>query len=299
VWVPDPSAGRLPPDAHVGPVSWLLAVAGLVFGAGMTLAGGCVSALLYRIGEGYARAPFGLVGVLVGFGLGFLTWRPLYWLAIADAPVVWLPGLFGHAGALAVQLALLAGLGAALLALRPVADARPARTWTLRAVLRAVVVDRWSPAATGAVVGALAVVAYFLVAPLGVTAQLGSLARTAMDGAGWLGGRLPGLDVLAGCATVVATVVLDNGWLVLGLVVGAAAAAFAADRFRPTKLTAANAATAALGGVLMGWASMTALGCTVGVLLSGTMAGSGSGWTFLAACLLGTWAALKLGWGRS
>ena len=298
VWVPDPSAGRLPPDAHVGPVSWLLAVAGLVFGVGMTLAGGCVSALLYRIGEGYARAPFGLLGVLVGFGLGFLTWRPLYWLAIADAPVVWLPARFGHAGALALQLALLAGLGAALLALRPVAEARPATAWTVRQVLRAVLRDRWSPAATGAIVGALAVIAYFLVAPLGVTAQLGSLARTAMDGAGWLGDRLPGLDVLAGCATVVATVVLDNGWLILGLVVGAAAAAFAADRFRPTELSVANATTAAFGGVLMGWASMIALGCTVGVLLSGTMAGSGSGWTFLTTCLLGTWGALKLGWGR-
>lgn len=44
-----------------------------------------------------------------------------------------------------------------------------------------------------------------------------------------------------------------------------------------------------LGGMLMGWASMIALGCTVGVLLSGTMAGSAPGRVFLAACLVGSW----------
>jgi hypothetical protein len=37
----------------------------------------------------------------------------------------------------------------------------------------------------------------------------------------------------------------------------------------------------------MGWGAMTALGCTVGVLLSGIHAGAVSGWVFLAACFAG------------
>ena len=51
------------------------------------------------------------------------------------------------------------------------------------------------------------------------------------------------------------------------------------------------------GGVLLGWGAMTGLGCTVGNLLSGTMAGAVSGWVFGAAMLLAVWAGLRLGWG--
>lgn len=37
LFVPDPGAGRLPPDAHIGPVSWVLALAAFAFGVGMSL----------------------------------------------------------------------------------------------------------------------------------------------------------------------------------------------------------------------------------------------------------------------
>jgi uncharacterized protein len=46
--------------------------------------------------------------------------------------------------------------------------------------------------------------------------------------------------------------------------------------------------------VLMGWGGMTALGCTVGVLLSGIHAGALSGWVFLVFCGLGAFAGLFL-----
>lgn len=43
-WVPNPQAGQLPPDMHIGPVSWVLVLAGLAFGAGMLVSGSCISA---------------------------------------------------------------------------------------------------------------------------------------------------------------------------------------------------------------------------------------------------------------
>jgi hypothetical protein len=43
----------------------------------------------------------------------------------------------------------------------------------------------------------------------------------------------------------------------------------------------------------MGWGAMTALGCTVGVLLSGIHAGALSGWIFLVFCAFGVWIGLK------
>ena len=45
-------------------------------------------------------------------GSGFLSWNPLYVLAVATAPVVWLPPHCGYGGAVLLQLAVLAGLAA-------------------------------------------------------------------------------------------------------------------------------------------------------------------------------------------
>ena len=113
-FLPTPTPGRLPPDAHIGPVSWALPAAGIAFGLGMTLSGACISGHLYRLGEGYTRAPFALAGAVIGFGAGFFSWRTLYLATISKAPVPWLPHALGYSGALAVQLAAI-GLIALLL----------------------------------------------------------------------------------------------------------------------------------------------------------------------------------------
>nr|WP_238877537.1 YeeE/YedE thiosulfate transporter family protein [Achromobacter xylosoxidans] len=107
--------------------------------------------------------------------------------------------------------------------------------------------------------------------------------------------RLEGLDTFAGCATAVKQALLsNNGAFVLALVAGAWAAALAAGAFRPRRPTVREILRNFIGGILMGWGGMTALGCTVGTLLSGVMAGAASGWVFGAACVAGIWAALKL-----
>ncbi|MGQ9908023.1 MAG: YeeE/YedE thiosulfate transporter family protein, partial [Candidatus Flexifilum sp.] len=50
VFLPNAFAGRLPPNAHIGPVSPATALAGLAFGLGMALSGACISGHLYRLG---------------------------------------------------------------------------------------------------------------------------------------------------------------------------------------------------------------------------------------------------------
>jgi uncharacterized membrane protein YedE/YeeE len=103
-WLPVPQVGKLPPDMHIGPVSWVLVAAGLSFGAGMVVSGSCISAHWYRLAEGSAVSPFALLGSGVGFIVGFKTWNALYSLSVADAPVVWLPAYLGYGGALLLQL---------------------------------------------------------------------------------------------------------------------------------------------------------------------------------------------------
>ncbi len=109
-WIADPSAGYLPQDAHIGPVSWHLLLGGLLFGWGMALSGSCISAHLYRLGEGYMVAPFALAGSAAGFVIGFMVWNRLYVATVSTSPVVWLPETGGYAVWALIQITLLLAL---------------------------------------------------------------------------------------------------------------------------------------------------------------------------------------------
>ena len=293
-FLPNAWSGRLPPGAHIGPVSWPLALAGLLFGLGMALSGACLSGHLYRLGQGYTRAPFALLGSLIGFGIGFYTWNTLYVTAIVRAPILWLPAWLGYGGALVLHLGVLGLLALLLLRQLPAIPAQPAQVITVARVGELLFRERWHPALTGALVGLVGVFAYLRVEPLGVTAQLGSLTRTVLATTKQLPERLNGLDTLAGCATQVVQTVTENGLLISGLILAALAAALVGNRFQRTPLTFRGSTTALLGGVLMGWGAMTALGCTVGTLLSGISAFALSGWLFAIMVYSGVWLGIKL-----
>lgn len=291
-FLPDPTLGRLPPDAHVGPLSWVLALAACLFGIGMAISGSCISAHLYRLGEGAFASLFALMGALLGFVLGFLCWNPLYLLSIQQAPVVWLPAWQGYGLSFLLQMTLLGALAYWLLRYQqPAGELRPAS----RGLLCLLFGQRWPTWVGGVLIGFLATLSYLRVAPLGVTAELGSLARTAADGLGWLPDRLLGLDGFSGCATLVKqTLLSNNGLFVLGLVLAAWASALLAGDFKPQCPRPGELLRNVLGGVLLGFGSMLALGCTVGTLLSGIMAGAASGWVFGVFCLLGIMLGLRL-----
>ena len=291
-FVPDPSSGRLPPDAHVGPLSWVLGLSATVFGIGMALSGSCISAHLYRLGEGAFASLFALFGALIGFFLGFLCWNPLYLLSIQQAPVVWLPAWQGYGVSFLLQMALLGGLACWLL-LRVQASTEP--RVVARNLRQLLFGQRWPTWVGGVLIGFLAILSYLCVGPLGVTAELGSVARTAADGLGWLPERLEGLDNFSGCATAVKEALLsNNGLFIFGLVVASWASALLAGHFQPKRPRVSELLRNLLGGILLGWGSMLALGCTVGTLLSGIMAGALSGWVFAVFCLVGVWLGLRI-----
>lgn len=283
----------LPPNAHIGPVSWVLALAAFAFGVGMAISGSCLSAHLYRLGEGSPTSPFALVGALAGFVAGFLSWNALYLAAIAEAPATWLPHSLGYGGALALALVVLGVLAVLILAWARPVEAAPAPGYDLSSVSRRIFIDRWPALLGGAAVGVISALAYFRVAPLGVTAELGSIARTGGFSAGLLPETLHGLDLLRGCATAVKTALVSrNGAFVAALVVGSFAAALVAGQFRPQWPTGGQVLRGLAGGFLMGWGAMIGLGCTVGVLLSGIHVGALSGWVFLVFVTLGVWTTL-------
>ena len=294
-WLPDPTGGRLPPDAHIGPVGPVLAAASFIFGVGMAISGSCVSGHLYRLGEGSPTAPFALIGIVLGFAIGFSTWNPLYVASISEGAVSWIPSALGYHAWIAVQLTVVAFIGVAVALLgRLAANDAPADERPLRHALRRIFVDRWPATVGGAAVGVIATVAYFTVQPLGVTSAIGGLARSLSQQAGMLPETLHGLDGFAGCRTTVATLLTPNAVFVGALVAASFASALVAAQFKPAWPTRAQILRGTFGGVLLGWGSMTAIGCTVGTLLSGTMAGAVSGWVFFAASFAGVFATLKM-----
>lgn len=292
-WLPDPSGTRLPPEAHIGPVGPVLALAGFAFGAGMAISGSCISAHLYRLGEGSPTAPFAIAGAGLGFAVAFWTWNPLYLAAVSESPVLWLPRILGYGGALTLALMILGGLALWLLRAFPLSRQAPSGRVD---PIRRVFVERWPAWTGGLAVGALVTVAYLRVGPLGVTAEIGSRTRQAADALDLLPQRLEGLDALRGCATIVRDAVLTpNGLFVGGLVIASFAAAIAAGQFRPERPRARHVGRGLVGGVLLGWGAMTGLGCSIGTLLSGISAGAVSGWVFAAAMLAGATGTMALG----
>lgn len=299
-WVADPLAGRLPAEMHIGPVSWVLALAGAAFGLGMVVSGSCLSAHWYRLGEGSAVAPWALAGSAAGFALGFQTWNPLYLWAVAEAPVVWLPQRFGYGRALGLQLGALALLAAwvwqryarrqALPAANP-----PMLPPDLAQLWQRLWRGRWNYALGGALIGLIACATIVRLPPLGVTATLGSQVRAGLQARGWMPAHLYGLDGFAGCATLpAASWATPNALLLLGLVAGSGIAALASRQFRPSWPRPSEIGRGLGGGLLLGWGAMTGLGCSVGTLLSGVMAGALSGWVFGAAMLAAIWLALRV-----
>ncbi|MFB2552401.1 YeeE/YedE family protein [Ensifer soli] len=281
-WVPVPQADRLPPGAHIGPVGWVLALAATAFGVGMALSGSCLSAHLYRLGEGAFGSLAALLGSAVGFLLGFLSWNRLYTVTVYNDRPLWLPSIFGHAGATGLALVVISLL--AWLVLRK-AKSTGAASATAPA-FEQMFIRRWPPVVTGLVVAVIGAVSYLRVAPLGVTAELGSLTRTAGLAAGLVPETLVGLETVRGCISALKTSVLSaNGVFVIGLVSASFAAALAGGQFKPSWPDPRGLCARFAGGVLMGWGAMTGLGCTVGVLLSGIQAGALSGWLFLAFML--------------
>jgi hypothetical protein len=223
----------------------------------------------------------------------------LYLEQVSESPVLWLPRWFGYSGSLLIVL-LVAIVVAALLVKwdgSPDDTTHPngaRRLSSLRDVYELVLVRRWSPVATGAIVGGIGIAAYLRTTPLGVTSQLSTLSRSYLDAQNALPEVLHGIDMMRGCVALVTTAITNNGWLVIGFVAASLAAAVGGGRFKMQKPTIGNSVTALVGGVLLGWGSLTALGCTVGVLLSGTQAFAVSGIVFLVVVAFAVWVGTKL-----
>ena len=281
----EPITPRLPPNAHIAPISWVLILGSFSFGFGMAIAGSCISAQLYRLGEGLLSAIIAFIGIIIGFILAFLSWNFLYLKAIQQAPLIWFPHYFGYTGSIILQISLLIILALLLFKFHKTQKEKvnTQQWWKIK----------WPTYVGGILIALIATIAFLRVTPLGVTAEIGSIARTSAGYFNILPIRLEGLDILRGCLTIIKeTFWSNNGLFIFGLVLGSFALATFSGDFKIQIPKIKESIRSFVGGILMGFGSMIALGCTVGTLLSGIMAASLSGWIFLLFCGTG----LYLGW---
>ncbi len=306
--VPDPAIGGLPPQAHVLPVGLHQVVGGVVFGIGMVLAGGCVSGTLFRVGEGYVGSMVALLGILVGLEVAAHTWNWWWQVHIEQAPIVWLPQLLGHGGAVALTMGALAVAYIAVLWVE--SGAPPAFSGRvrpeppvigfsdrMRALARQVFVRGWPAAVGGAALGVVNLASYAYDHPLGVTGQLSSWADRLARLVGLGAPPLLGLDRFSGCNMALG----DGGWLTptftldVGLIAGSLIAALLASEF---KLRVPRQRVRYIqflgGGALMGYGAGISIGCTIGAFFSAVPSLALSAWVFAPSLLLGAFLGVQI-----
>ncbi len=309
--VPFPGFGALPPEAHILPVGATTILGGLLFGVGMVLAGGCISGSLFRSAEGYVGSWIAIAGAVIGLGAMSQTWNWWWGIALAAEPKLWLPALFnlGYGGALLLTLA---GAFAAYLlivwwearsgviSVKPATDAQPALAYSQRltATTRIIFVKGWSPIVGGAALGGLNILMYSVHMPWGVTGELTRWANELMTSVGAAPPVALGLNAIGGCAaraSEVGGVFSHTFAITVGLVAGALAAALFANEFKVRfPRTARRYYQSLAGGLLMGYGSGLAIGCTIGAFFSSVASLSVSGWLFGAALFAGALVGTKL-----
>ena len=254
---------------------WLsLAVGGLTFGVGMTLAGGCVNKNLIRLGGGSLRSLVVLAFVAIA---AYMTLKGLFgqWRASLLDPLRVDLGAFGWPDqSLATALARTTGLsrGAALLA----------ASGAVALVLLAFVFrdarfrTRLPQVLGGIALGALVVAAWYVTGHLGYgenpdtleTVYFATNTRT-LESLSFVAPAAYSLELLL--LWTDASLHLSFGIAsAIGVVAGSAAHALATRTFSLEGFASAeDLRNQIFGAVLMGFGGITALGCTIGQGMSG------------------------------
>lgn len=270
------------------PLAVSVAVGATLFGVGMQLAGGCGSGTLFTIGGGSGRMVLVLLAFCAGsFGASLhMDW----WQRLPSADPIVLGQIIGWGTAAALQVAVLA-LVAALL------WRRAEQRWRLSPSGSGWWRGPW-PLAFGAVALAALNLATLVTAghPWTITWAFtlwGAKAATLIGwdpatSAFWAGGfprRALALPLLTDTTTI-----MD-----IGIMMGALLAAALSGRFNPRlNLTLRSAATAVIGGLLMGYGSRIAYGCNIGAFFSGAASTSLHGWLWFACALAGSAMGVRL-----
>ncbi len=237
---------------------WGAIVGGLVFGIGMVLAAGCASGTTYRVGEGMLGslvAGFGLTlgALMTGFGVLSDAKVFLQQTVIGTGPAL---TLFGEFGALTPIWMLILGIVGAVLtfyfwglpALKKKMEAKEPLVKFDNAV-ESIFKKAYPWWVTGIVIGIIGTVAYIIAnGVLGITG-------------GWM-------DLSLWLTT--GDAVAWAGFIIVGIILGSFISAMIAGEFKiRIPKDGLTLLKQLIGGILMGFGAVTAMGCNITNILGG------------------------------
>ena len=306
--IPDTSYGYLPDQARVLPMGVSTIVAGLVFGFGMVLAGGCVSGSLYRLAEGYTASWVTIGGILIGLGLLSHTWNWWWDVVISTQPQVWLPKLpnMSYGSSLATTAILLFTVFLLVIwweSRTGLAFPTPAETVSPQETVRDKLAALWNKifagpgwnATTGGILlGGIGVLMYMVHMPWGVTGELNRLSLTIMSLLQISPPAMLGMSGI-GCSTEAGGGLFSHTFgTTVGLVAGSLIASLFSKEFKiRTPKNPIRYVQSLGGGILMGYGAGLGLGCTVGAFLSSISSLSLAGWLFGLALAAGAFVGVQ------
>lgn len=278
-------------------------VGGFLFGFGMTLASGCGSRLLLRFGAGNLKS---LVVLIVLAVSGYMTLKGLFavWRVNTLDTLRLDTALFGAAHS---------DLGSVVTAMSGGASVKVALSLAIAAAVAAFALASREFRASRALIGGGLVIGAVIVAGWYVTGHLAHVAedpRTLEEAfVATNSGRPESYSFVAPVAYTLELLLLwsDQSRIVtfgiagvLGLAVGSAAMALATRTFRWEGFASReDLVNHIVGGVLMGFGGVTALGCTIGQGLTGLSTLALGSLLAFAAIIAGCVAALKYQYWRA
>lgn len=251
-----------------------LLIGGVLFGAGMMLAGGCPSRLIVRAAEGQGAALLTwlvfVLAIMASLEGALAPLREKLTGASVQLPAASLPALFGGLPAWGVTAGL-AGLIALFLLTAP----RQSVWWG------------WQQPLAGVLVGGLVAASWYI--SIAGADEFETPATTA------LAFVAPAQDLMRFIAMERLGFPLKFGSAsVLGVFIGAFASAVVARRFSWTVPTGPQMLRNLFGGVMMALGGILAMGCTIGQGMAGVATLSVSSLIAVASMVLGAWLANRV-----
>lgn len=299
LFFPALSAGTLfgePVKGLVSPAGTSVIVGAFIFGIGMQLGGGCASGTLFTVGGGNARMLVTLLFFIVGSVVA--THHIGWWFALPSLPPTSIVQSLGLIPALALSLALFAGIAA----ISVVLERRRHGVLELIASNGEHGAGRFLrgpwPLVWGAVALALLNFATLALAgrPWGVTSAFALWGAKAAESLGIAVDQWTFWQADANAKALAAPVWQDiTSVMDFGIMIGALLAAGLAGRFAPSlKIPARSLLAAVIGGVMLGYGARLAYGCNIGAYFSGIASGSLHGWLWLVAAFFGNAVGVRL-----
>ncbi len=296
----------LPANAKVNPVGLQTLIAGIIFGFGMVLSGGCATGTLWRAGEGYTVQWVALVGMILGTIPLAAMWGTIYDHYISGLPRIWFPNSLGWGGAILLTLFLLVLFYILISWWESRAEFNFSGTIEhksenpkkiipiVKEKYGQIFYQPWPYLIGGILLGTLNVFEYVFSKPWGVT--------TAMSRwGGWMLEKIGLMDQTDLWAYYTQYKLLDNPphmsgstLLVLGLIFGAFATALLAGEFKvrvPAKKI--RFAQGLIGGLLMGFGARLAMGCNIGAFFTAVPSLALAAWIFVPGLAIGAWLGTK------